>query len=84
MLELLKSKGYKGSNNLEEILEWLETKNIYIGLMPSFSEESGELLGYETICCLASETHLKVHSYPYVNYRDALTHTLYQLKDFIW
>ena len=38
MLNLLKSKGYEGQDNLEEILQWLETKNIYMGLMPSFDE----------------------------------------------
>ena len=84
MLNLLKSKGYEGQDNLEEILQWLETKNIYMGLMPSFDEESEELLGYETVYCLKSEPYIKVHSFPHTNYKDALTHTLYQLKDYIW
>lgn len=83
MLDLLKSKGYEGQDNLEEILQWLETKNIYVGLFPTFDGDSCELLGYQIAYCFGSNPGLQMESQIHTTYRDALTHVLYEIKEYI-
>lgn len=84
MLDLLKSKGYEGQDNLEEILQWLETKDIYLGLSPAFDGDSFELIGYQVTYCFGSNPEVQIESQIHTTYRDALTSMLYQLKDYIW
>lgn len=83
MLDLLKLKGYDGTDSLEEITQWLETKNIYLGFSPAFDGESLELIGYQITYCFGSNPGVQVDSQIHTTYRDALTHVLYELKDYI-
>ena len=80
MLKLLQAKGYNGSDSIEEILEWLFNKNIYIDLISTYDENG--LNGYYAQCRVPPYQAIKTTGI-YKTKKDALELLIYDLKEYI-
>lgn len=82
MYKLLKSKGYQGQDNIEDIISWLNKNEIYVDFYTIWNENSSKVTGYKVVVYI--KPYASGYSSPIsMSYRNALEVALYKLIDYL-
>lgn len=83
MLELLKQKGYTGTTNTSEIIDWLTTKDILVDIIHAINEDDNyKFTGYYCRCKIPPYEATKLTEL-YKSGEDALEVLIYNILDYI-
>lgn len=82
MYTLLKTKGYKGRKNIEDVIKWLNKNKIYVDLRTVWDSSGLKIIGYRATVFI--DPYTGAYNSPIsTNYSDALEATIYKLIDYL-
>ena len=82
MYNLLKTRGYKGRKNIEDVIKWLNKNKIYVDLRTVWSNDDVSIIGYRATIFV--HPYNSAYNSPISkNYHDALELAIYKLIDYL-
>lgn len=83
MYKLLRNKGYKGTENIYEVLQWLETKNIYVDFITVWDEQNPTQAVGKRVQFYCPPYRSVYGSAIMLNYKDAFEFMIFKCADYL-